>query len=493
MEPIPQSNNESQSQHLNEKKLEVWLGSALLSAECVGVGILALPHDVKNVIGLRYGLFFLILNFPINYIAGNFLSILALDIENKEESHEQEEDEGKVEMMDVVASDDDETDFVEDSFEDENKDTEDETEVLQNLSLSENETHRDVSTTSDLISISEEVFQSNFVTNCVLTIYYLNLFLVLGDYILVMSRSVSAMFLDRICTPVAGVIASTLIFGICQLKTMSNLGRKVSVASLLAMMIVLLQCLFHHRSLDRSTSFQEERQYKVQDPTIWEKFSAFASIGFAVGSQKLFLNVRHELKHREKASKVLAWSLLTYGNIYLMVILLAGTDPPSFLFDAIPEGSGRQIAGFLLWGHVAVSYAINCQALCSSIDRYLVLRYPTSDARSWIGSSDKRWVILTFGVALSSYLVSNAIPFFKDLVALIGALTSVPLTLTLPTLLHRKANKFPILLPGWKIRESFGSYSLFLYSLIFLVVGMIGAISSIDQDWMNQSGAFACH
>ena len=194
MEPIPQSNNESQSQHLNEKKLEVWLGSALLSAECVGVGILALPHDVKNVIGLRYGLFFLILNFPINYVAGNFLSILALDIENKEESHEQEEDEGKVEMMDVVASDDDESDFVEDSFEDENKDTEDETEVLQNLSLSENETHRDISTTSDLISISEEVFQSNFVTNCVLTIYYLNLFLVLGDYILVMSRSVSAMF-----------------------------------------------------------------------------------------------------------------------------------------------------------------------------------------------------------------------------------------------------------------------------------------------------------
>eukprot|EP00526_Cylindrotheca_closterium_P024324 CAMPEP_0113647292 /NCGR_PEP_ID=MMETSP0017_2-20120614/25024_1 /TAXON_ID=2856 /ORGANISM="Cylindrotheca closterium" /LENGTH=154 /DNA_ID=CAMNT_0000559321 /DNA_START=44 /DNA_END=504 /DNA_ORIENTATION=+ /assembly_acc=CAM_ASM_000147 len=153
---------------------------------------------------------------------------------------------------------------------------------------------------------------------------------------------------------------------------MANLGRKVSVVSLLAMVIVLGQCLFHHRTGSAVPIDVSERE----DPSMWQKLSALASIAFAVGSQKLFLNIRHELKDRKQASETLGWSLTSYGATYLLVILLAGPHPPSFLFDAIPEGMSRRIAGLLLWGHVAVSYAINCQALCSSIDRALVSRFP---------------------------------------------------------------------------------------------------------------------
>jgi hypothetical protein len=164
------------------------------------------------------------------------------------------------------------------------------------------------------------------------------------------------------------------------------------------------------------------------------------------------------------------------------------SDPPSFLFDSIPEGWSRRVAGLLLWGHVAVSYAINSQALCSSMDRFLV----AASSRTLAGIDPaRRWFVLTFAVALSSYLVSNAVPFFKDLVALIGALTSVPLTLTLPALLHRKVNQISILLPGWRF-PSMDSYSLFLYSLGFLVVGLMGALSSIDEDWISHGRPFSC-
>ena len=180
----------------------------------------------------------------------------------------------------------------------------------------------------------------------------------------------------------------------------------------------------------------------------------------------------------------------TKSSCLLLTFFLPSlSGPPSFLFDAIPEGISRQVAGLLLWGHVAVSYAINCQALCSSVDRYLVLRYLPNENNSWFGDPGRRWLALTFGVALASYLVSNAIPFFKDLVALIGALTSVPLTLTLPTLLHRKANNLTLL----NCRESLDSYAILIFSLIFFVAGLIGAVSSIDQDWLNHGGAFSCH
>ena len=146
----------------------------------------------------------------------------------------------------------------------------------------------------------------------------------------------------------------------------------------------------------------------------------------------------------------------------------------------------RRIAGLLLWGHVAVSYAINCQALCSSIDRAVVSRYPL------VAHDDsKRWLVLTLTICISSYVVANAIPFFKDLVALIGALTSIPLTLMLPALLHQKASNLRLWIP--RMGSWSGSYPLLLFSLIFFVVGLLGALSSIDQDWLNHGKPFSCH
>ena len=81
-------------------------------------------------------------------------------------------------------------------------------------------------------------------TRFVMIIYYTNIFLVLGNYILVMSHAVSAMFGDTVCLPIAGVIASVLMVGVSQLRTMSSLGRGVSVASL-----VRFPCVFTFVSL----------------------------------------------------------------------------------------------------------------------------------------------------------------------------------------------------------------------------------------------------
>ena len=56
------------------------------------------------------------------------------------------------------------------------------------------------------------------------------------------------------------------------------------------------------------------------------------------------------------------------------------------------------------------SYAINSQAFCSSVDRVVGHRVKLCglDGRHRI-----RWGVLTALVALSSYIVANAIPFFK--------------------------------------------------------------------------------
>lgn len=58
----------------------------------------------------------------------------------------------------------------------------------------------------------------------------------------------------------------------------------------------------------------------------------------------------------------------------------------------------------------SVSYAINSQAFCSSVDRMVGHRVKL------FGLEERhrlRWAILTAFVALLSYLIANGIPFFK--------------------------------------------------------------------------------
>ena len=247
---------------------------------------------------------------------------------------------------------------------------------------------------------------------------------------------------------------------------------------------------------------------------VWlRQLSATGSIGFAVGSQKLFLNIRHELRDRRQAPVSLALALAVFGATYILICWAAGPNPPSFLFDAIPAGTKRRrIGGVLLWIHVVVSYVINAQALCSSMDRLLWRRWTTklcacfpsscTSTRLVDSAPATRWMILTFVVGVAAYLVANAVPFFTDLVALIGAVTSVPLTLLLPALFWRQHLQVALLgrccswgggNGGANANADMPSLALTYFAIVFMIAATIGAINVIALDWSTHGPPFACY
>lgn len=73
-----------QYHYQSSNDLNVWNGAALLCADCLGTGLLALPHDITVVLGSTFGLFFLVLQLPINLYAGTILSDAALYVETKQ-------------------------------------------------------------------------------------------------------------------------------------------------------------------------------------------------------------------------------------------------------------------------------------------------------------------------------------------------------------------------------------------------------------------------
>jgi hypothetical protein len=73
----------SNYEYSSPNNLQVWQGAALLTADCLGTGILALPGDIQ-VLGYGFGLGFLIANLPINLYAGTILSRTATHVEESQ-------------------------------------------------------------------------------------------------------------------------------------------------------------------------------------------------------------------------------------------------------------------------------------------------------------------------------------------------------------------------------------------------------------------------
>ena len=74
---------------------------------------------------------------------------------------------------------------------------------------------------------------------------------------------------EKICLPIAGIISITLMFGVSQLKTMATPGRTVSTISLLALIVVVIQCLVAIRM--GGTQYEDSITVVKQEANIQEQ------------------------------------------------------------------------------------------------------------------------------------------------------------------------------------------------------------------------------
>jgi Transmembrane amino acid transporter protein len=250
----------------SDNDLSVWQAATLLLADCMGTGLLALPEDIK-VLGRWVGLGFLVMNLPINLYAGTILSDAAAHVERtqNEENAAYEQRQNEVKEMQLIheeleeelpasskdalrvespkknrghrnkeyasvgQSDDTESDVSsciavghtnDEDLQIQDQGMVDRTPPSAPAVNTQQKVHHDTAT-FDFVGMTQAMFFSRRTTQIVLLLYYTNIFLVLGDYILVMSHAVSAMVgEERICIPKAGALAATLMYGVAQIKTM---------------------------------------------------------------------------------------------------------------------------------------------------------------------------------------------------------------------------------------------------------------------------------
>ena len=263
--------------------LNMWQGAALLTADCLGTGLLALPEDIQ-VLGRFVGIGFLILNLPINFYAGTILAEAADHVERVQEEENQAYEQRQVEVLqmqqqEIIAGEGvedgeerlssatskdglvtkvpikkkaktrgvardyhsvEQTDDQDDNQHDQQSaaadDDEHDVTISDQITLStgahvgDNDDDKQVNphkavhhdtATFDLVGMTQALFSSRRASRWVMIIFYTNIFLVLGDYILVMSHAVSALVGEEVlCLPQAGILASTLMYAVTQTRTM---------------------------------------------------------------------------------------------------------------------------------------------------------------------------------------------------------------------------------------------------------------------------------
>ncbi|KAJ8607028.1 hypothetical protein CTAYLR_006254 [Chrysophaeum taylorii] len=286
----------------------------------------------------------------------------------------------------------------------------------------------------------------------ILAAWYSNLFLVLGQYALVMSNGLE-LAVGASCTALSSFAAAASVLALAQAtRTMTKL-RWPSLASISSVFVVLGSCLAaRHWPYDPAWLPPH-----LGAPRWRAALRASAAVGscvFAMGNaKKLLLNVRREQRDPDAQSP-------------------AHQPFSSTLFPAT-SGYGDPRAGACLFAHVSVSYAINLQPLAKTLQSHLDLE-----------DSNRCWLALTSAITASAWFVANAVPFFPDLVSLIGAFASAPPNFAIPALLYKHAR------PKEEHRRREANFHIALTILIVLA-GTAGAIVDIQcapGGTLDQSG-----
>ena len=151
---------------------------------------------------------------------------------------------------------------------------------------------------------------------------------------------------------------------------------------------------------------------------------------------------------------------------YIGTASLANGKP---LTSNMAEGALFRVVNGLLAVHVMVAYVIEGNVLARGLIR--TLRWDS--AASGLTASDRRyWFAVTTAIVVGAFVLSNAVPFFSDLMGLMGAMCSILLTYTIPIGAAR------VLLPMSELERKLTSVAI-PFSIIVAVFGTISSIAAI--------------
>mmetsp|Transcript_378 Transcript_378/g.947 ORF Transcript_378/g.947 Transcript_378/m.947 type:complete len:517 (-) Transcript_378:359-1909(-) len=363
---------------------------------------------------------------------------------------------------------------------------------------------------------------------------YVNWWSVLPLYLLTAVESLRNAFYwvgGRVCGYSWGwVVVGVLILPV-QMRSYHSISGIVAVSDA-AVIVVIILILAVLASEGQNTPEGFTHHNGPPPGSFLDRYNNVSAFLFAYQGQSVFLEIMAEMKNPNYWTRALwlgqAVMIPTYTVTAGVGYYLLGDSAPGFLPAALPDNAAKTVINLLLFFHVVIAYLVHNQPLCQGIEAFLFPseRVSRSDGKSFdqdsgVANRDardasneikavsnaadspiiadhnntanaKHHFVISTVILLSAYLVANLIPFFEELVGILGAAFGSPILLFYPPLFYiRGMQKKGYPIPTFhRVLCSVCIYILFPFTFF---IGIIAAFKSLGERWADEGRPFDCN
>ncbi|RDX74541.1 Amino acid permease 2, partial [Mucuna pruriens] len=232
-----------------------------------------------------------------------------------------------------------------------------------------------------------------------------------------------------------------------------------------------------------------------QTQKLWRTSQALGDIAFAYSYSVVLIEIQDTLKSPPSEAKTMKKATLVSIVVTTTFYMLCGSMGYAAFGDAAP---GNLLTGFGFYNpywlvdianaaiviHLVGAYQLFAQPIFAFVEKGVTQRWPNIEKEIKIpipGFPPYRLKVFrlvwrTMFVVLTS-VISMLIPFFNDIVGVIGAVAFWPLTVYFPVEMYIAQKK----IPKWGNRW----ISLQIFSMACLIVSFIAAVGSVAGTWVD--------
>jgi len=262
---------------------------------------------------------------------------------------------------------------------------------------------------------------------------YSYLFVLLSYYLVVASKAIRD--IKNMCIYSAALYSGVLLLPFIQLRTLGEISY-LGILSFLTIFVVVVMCLQQAGEYEVNVA---NNLYHISN--VYDLFSATGTVGFAYCGHWMYTEIMYEMRDPKEFVTCLNVNSVTLFVTYTMTgglgWYLAGNDVPAYLLDVIPVGSMRSAAAFFMLFHVICTMLPRAQilirALHHKVDEASLDAFHHASAMFWRATG--LWLLISILLYVGMFIVMNTLPFFDDLVVLLGCLFDPTFTLITPAAL----------------------------------------------------------
>jgi hypothetical protein len=318
----------------------------------------------------------------------------------------------------------------------------------------------------------------------------------LGLYLLTIGKSLGMLLYNvQICLPLWVFIGSAIVLPFVMTARRMGSWKSLVWFNILTLLGTIFIPLGYMAAHGEQVRPQGSHVHAVADMSIGDVLNGLSIMTFAFTSQFMLVEVISEMKDPAKLPKAyiyvsapfmcLAFLITGLGGYYFM-----GDRVEGMISEDLPFGTLSRICAACLFTHMSISYLIKNVVVSAAIHRKLDSKHAhDTSSRAQFG-----WGATVFVVLCAAYLFANVVPFFTDMVDLLGASSTpiscfvVPIITFVRWYLDGGKAKRNVSVVEWVIIAIEMTLALTL-----TLFGTISAMQAIAQNWDSYGYPFECH